>query len=736
MKKISIITLLILLRFITSNAQTPLANTVHDVVLTTTTEFQSVKTGVAYNPNLNLYYGNAAGVSSYMFETFNASGTSVSAVVGNVDMRGLWWNPLLNQLELNGYGASGVHQKVLNVNGYATAANVVIHNPNTTPDWQANAHYDWVNNHFIYMSSGVIARVSRATNTTVSTNVITGLPTGTTLTNWAIGYTGVPGYEIILYSTSNKKAILVNGATHAYSGETQLPATALSTSQYNVGYANRRLFLYNTSDYKWYGYLIFPENCVGTPIAGAVQASTNTVTCGNTVNLTLAGYSNMPGIALQWQYNSGSGWTNFGANNAVVTSPSITQNTQFRCRVTCTNSGGGTANTAAISVTVTPIEIDLGNDTTICPGIIQTLDATNISGSNYLWNNSATTPSINITNPGIYSVRVTQPNGCIGRDTIEVTAGHQPTNNLAASYNLCVDSTITLNAGNTNCTYLWTPTNAATTSINVATGGNYSVVITSLDKCKLTSNTTVIVRPRPVLNLPVSDLICSTDSLLLDATTPLGVTYDWSNGANTPSIYGKDSIVYSVIVKSQYGCPSWDETRIFHIPDPIIEGYSYVPYFFEELGKVKFAPINPKNVISFLWEFGDGATSTQPYPTHTYDSTGVYPVTVTVFNNCSETKYTQNIHINLPNSIAGLDGAEDILIYPNPASEKIIIQNNGNFKIKSIQLFNTLGAIVYHTNTTNTQTQIDIQKYAQGVYYLSIENQDGQVHYKKVEIIK
>ncbi len=37
-------------------------------------------------------------------------------------------------------------------------------------------------------------------------------------------------------------------------------------------------------------------------------------------------------------------------------------------------------------------------------------------------------------------------------------------------------------------------------------------------------------------------------------------------------------------------------------------------------------------IVARLWEFGDGATSTEPYPTHTYAAPGVYTVTLTVTN--------------------------------------------------------------------------------------------------------
>lgn len=49
-------------------------------------------------------------------------------------------------------------------------------------------------------------------------------------------------------------------------------------------------------------------------------------------------------------------------------------------------------------------------------------------------------------------------------------------------------------------------------------------------------------------------------------------------------------------------------------------------------GAIAFTLITDSTVSSVLWNFGDGQTSTQRNPTHTYDNPGVYTVSVTVTN--------------------------------------------------------------------------------------------------------
>lgn len=58
------------------------------------------------------------------------------------------------------------------------------------------------------------------------------------------------------------------------------------------------------------------------------------------------------------------------------------------------------------------------------------------------------------------------------------------------------------------------------------------------------------------------------------------------------------------------------------------------PYVFD------FTPVSTSTALNYMWDFGDGNTSTQLYPTHTYSSSGQYSVCLTVSNpngSCSTT---------------------------------------------------------------------------------------------------
>ena len=48
--------------------------------------------GVAFNPNFNLYYAGIAGNSGFPLETFDELGNPLFQTNTGFDIRGLWWN--------------------------------------------------------------------------------------------------------------------------------------------------------------------------------------------------------------------------------------------------------------------------------------------------------------------------------------------------------------------------------------------------------------------------------------------------------------------------------------------------------------------------------------------------------------------------------------------------------------------------------------------------------------------
>lgn len=75
----------------------------------------------------------------------------------------------------------------------------------------------------------------------------------------------------------------------------------------------------------------------------------------------------------------------------------------------------------SLMLQVNPVPaVDLGPDTTFCSGITHTLSA-GLPPNTFLWSTAQTTPTIQVTTGGQYTVTVTSPDACTSSDTIIIS---------------------------------------------------------------------------------------------------------------------------------------------------------------------------------------------------------------------------------------------------------------------------------------------------------------------------
>lgn len=463
------------------------------------------------------------------------------------------------------------------------------------------------------------------------------------------------------------------------------------------------------------------------------------MTAGTTYGIFIANMSNgyTDGTGPNQTYTNADLTLNCGAGLCGVFTGNVNTPRVFNGTVYYHKGGGCESARQGVVATVKPMPaVNLGNDTTICPGITYTFNAGN-PGATYAWNTGASTQSINVTTAGIYSVLVTGANGCGNSDAVNISAGIVPVNNLPATTNLCSGETASLNAGNTGSTFLWTPGGATTQFINVTNAGTYSAKIRSIHGCEINSATNVVIRPLPVPHLGNDTSICDGDQIVLDAGNP-GYSYLWNTGATSQTVSVSDSGTYSVTVTTPYDCVHSEDKHISYLPSPRVEGFNFIPLFYEDLGKVQFSPLNPTNVNSYEWDFGDGSpTTTQVNPMHIYASGGDYQVTLKVFNGCGDFEISLPINVDITTGIVKLGkDAANVWVYPNPSRNYITIDNkSADIRMEQVTVFNILGAAVYDRKTDSSKHQLSVSGFASGVYTARIRTDKGWV-IRKFEVVR
>jgi gliding motility-associated-like protein len=183
-----------------------------------------------------------------------------------------------------------------------------------------------------------------------------------------------------------------------------------------------------------------------------------------------------------------------------------------------------------------PINLNLGNDTTICQG--QSVMLSGGSATSYLWSNGSTSSTINASSPGIYWVQ--SSNGqCSMTDSITISINQSPY--LGKDTTICQGQTVTLNGGPAD-SYLWSD-GSITSSINAATSGTFWLQATH-GQCLTTDSINIAINQYPDPNLGNDTTICQGQTITLSGG--LATSYLWSNGSTASFIKVSSSGVYWV----------------------------------------------------------------------------------------------------------------------------------------------------------------------------------------------
>ena len=198
-----------------------------------------------------------------------------------------------------------------------------------------------------------------------------------------------------------------------------------------------------------------------------------------------------------------------------------TVSTPFNCSVSDT-----------VEVTISP-DVGLPDDGVLCGSSLVTSYGYNPPSTvTFSWNTGATTPSINVSQAGIYYVTVFE-NGCpppAPTDTINVTGFDVPPTSALLDTVGCGTIVLDPDANGLGLSYAWSPNtnNATTPTVPVTTTGIYFVEITNASGCikRDTAYVTVLPSAAPSFNM----LLSGGTTVSIQNTTPFSSsnTYSWS----------------------------------------------------------------------------------------------------------------------------------------------------------------------------------------------------------------
>lgn len=92
----------------------------------------------------------------------------------------------------------------------------------------------------------------------------------------------------------------------------------------------------------------------------------------------------------------------------------------------------------------------------------------------------------------------------------------------------------------------------------------FNVKVSNAFGCNKTIKLTLILNPKPQINLPMNITFCPGQNLILDAGSGFSSYFWWNNGETTQTIYVTQPGNYTVTVTNNFGCKSTAETQVIY----------------------------------------------------------------------------------------------------------------------------------------------------------------------------
>ncbi len=324
--------------------------------------------------------------------------------------------------------------------------------------------------------------------------------------------------------------------------------------------------------------------------------------------------------------------------------------------------------TATVNVVDLPIaSINYLNDTYCAVGSA-TLNQTGIGGGTYSSSAGltidATTGTIDLatSTPGNYQVTYDFTAGiCSNTATDLITINPLPTATITGDAEVCLNSsspgvlftgadatapyTINYTLNGVPQTAVVTSGNSFTLNAPTNTAGTYTYSLVSVTdgsstQCfqNQTGDVVIVVNPLPVVDAGEDQVVCEEGSSSPSDITLAGsgaLTYTWDNGVtdNVSFIPDLGTTIYTVTGTDANGCTDTDQVSVTALLQPVANGAASLTY--SNIPLPTIVDNLSTNATNYTWNFGDGdslETTNTLSVNHTYNTPGVYTVTLTASN--------------------------------------------------------------------------------------------------------
>jgi gliding motility-associated-like protein len=369
---------------------------------------------------------------------------------------------------------------------------------------------------------------------------------------------------------------------------------------------------------------------------------------------------------------------------------------------------------------IQPVQVTVNSVTKLCPQDEAELTAVPSGGSGpytILWSTAESTATITVNPPATQNYTVSVTDACLHETATAIATVTVPIYQPIALVTtpditeICPyvpkELTVQVTGGAGNFVYSWHLANSTVLGTNdtldviPSTSTMYYVEVT--DQCGVSAIDSVlytITSPPLVLTMSPNQLICPGDTVPISVTATGGYGqyfYDWfHSGETTPQVFVHPYTTTSYTVSVSDECQTFtvEGTTTVNVTVPIADFAISSHVLFEDL------PITFQNLTiggnTYVWEFGDGQTSTLVHPNNTYDVPGTYYVTLIATNSigCKDTvvkpiTIEEEYWIYVPNTFTP-DGNQ----FNNTFKASMI-----NIKETEVTIYDRWGQEVFHSTS-------------------------------------
>jgi gliding motility-associated-like protein len=341
------------------------------------------------------------------------------------------------------------------------------------------------------------------------------------------------------------------------------------------------------------------------------------------------------------------------------------------------------------------------------------IDISAIGGTgvlNYLWSDGSVTEDLNGVIAGLYTLTITDANGCLKDTTIEIVQNTEIVITGVVTDVTCnsfSDGAIQSSATGGSGVYTFTWDNSVVSqNLTALTANNYSLTVLDNLGCEAQQTFTVSEPSIISINSVIIDATCfglSNGEIALTSNGGAGnYSYQWSNASVDSVLQNIVAGNYSVVVTDVNGCTSSESFTINQPDSLILSGVVADAFCNGSLdGSMNITTAGGTSPFTYQWSNGSTTEDIASVPS------GVYTVTVTDNNNCSaSTSFT----INQP----------DVLTLSLNSISPTCGASNG-----SISATVSGGVSPYAYAWSNSSTSSSLANLASGSYTLTITDING-----------